>query len=113
MKAGSSLTLEEMWLCMKKHQEIARERGYGRQWAKMCKVRTHDSVEELRDAMWEIVNKQTKDIQERVKRFEVFEPAAEAAEHAVAAEEFMAFAIEDLFEANKKLSYETTTGEQT
>jgi len=112
MKGDSNFTLAEMWLCMKKHQEIATERGYGKHWAKMCKTRTHDSVEELRDAIWRIVSKQTKDKKERVKRFDALIPAAEAAEFAVSAGEFIVWAIEDLFEANKKLSYETTTGEK-
>lgn len=112
MKGDSSLTLEEMWLCMEKHQEIAAERGYGKHWAKMCKARTHDSVEELRDAMWRIVSKQTKDKDERVKRFEMLTPAAEAAEFAVSTGEFIVWVIEELSRANKKLSYETTAGEK-
>ncbi len=112
MKGDSSLTLEEMWLCMKKHQEIATERGYGKHWAKMCKARTFDSVEELRDAMWRIVSKQTKDKHERVKRFDALIVAAEAAEFAVATGDFMVWAIEDLSKANKKLSCEITIGEK-
>jgi len=112
MKGDSGLTLEEMWLCMKKHQEIATERGYGKHWAKMCKARTHESVDELRDAICRIVNKQTKDKGERVKRFDALIPAAEAAEFAVSTGEFIVWTIEELSRANKKLSYETTTGEK-